>query len=64
VAEALARRGVPFAFASGYGDLGAPHGMKHRPMLQKPFRKTDLATTIRAALDAGGDPGAPAPGLS
>jgi CheY-like chemotaxis protein len=56
VAEALARRGVPFAFASGYGELGVPHGMKHRPMLQKPFRSADLAATIRTALAGSGAP--------
>jgi len=54
VAEALSSRGVPFAFASGYGRLGAPERMRRRPMLQKPFRSSDLAATIRAALGPDG----------
>lgn len=50
VVEALSSRGVPFAFASGYGKLGAPDHLRARPILQKPFRIRDLETTIRTAL--------------
>jgi CheY-like chemotaxis protein len=50
VAEALSRSGVPFAFASGYGDQGLPDHMKGRPMLQKPFRRSELAAAILSAL--------------
>jgi CheY-like chemotaxis protein len=50
VAEALATRRLPFAFASGYGRSGLPEQMRDRPIVQKPFRHADLAATIRAAL--------------
>ena len=39
VAEALAARGVPFAFATGYGAGGLPQEWKGRPTLQKPFHR-------------------------
>jgi CheY-like chemotaxis protein len=50
VAEALDRRDVPFAFASGYGRTGLPVGFQNRPILQKPFHQRQLAAIIRAAL--------------
>ena len=37
LAAALAARGVPFAFASGYGPSGLPEGFRDRPLLGKPF---------------------------
>lgn len=42
VAEALATRGIPFVFSTGYGRTGlrAPYG--DRPTLQKPFHRSDL----------------------
>jgi DNA-binding response OmpR family regulator len=50
VAEILAKRAVPFVFASGYGEGGVPEGFKNRPMLRKPFQMDDLDRAIRAAL--------------
>lgn len=46
VAEALAARGTPFVFVTGYGRTGlrAPYG--DRPTLQKPFRRRDLAQLL------------------
>jgi CheY-like chemotaxis protein len=43
VAEILARRGIPFVFATGYGERGLPHDYQHRPTLQKPFQQETLA---------------------
>jgi CheY-like chemotaxis protein len=42
IADALAARGIPFAFSTGYGkeSLGAPY--RNRPTLQKPFQQPDL----------------------
>src|SRR5437588_2254235 len=42
VVEALAARDIPFVFVTGYGKgaLRAPY--RHRPTLQKPFRRDDL----------------------
>jgi CheY-like chemotaxis protein len=42
VAEALAARGIPFVFATGYGERGLPDEYRGRPILQKPFAKDDL----------------------
>lgn len=54
VAEALAARGVPFAFITGYGDVSLPEGFRDRPTLQKPFKKDDLGHTLALALGAAG----------
>jgi len=42
VAEALIERGIPFVFATGYGERGLPDQYRGRPILQKPFAKDDL----------------------
>jgi CheY-like chemotaxis protein len=36
-AEALRDRGIPFAFATGYGRGGLPKGFEDAPLLAKPF---------------------------
>jgi len=46
VADALAERGVPFAFTSGGGDV-VPSAHAQRRLIAKPFRISD----IQAALD-------------
>lgn len=50
VAEALAARGVPFAFATGYGAGGLPEAWKNRPTLQKPFTAADVGVVLRKIL--------------
>lgn len=52
VADLLASRGCPFIFTTGYGRSGIPQGHAGRPVLQKPFRMDDLASTLKATLDA------------
>jgi CheY-like chemotaxis protein len=52
VAEALAGRGVPFAFATGYGDSGVRDPWRNRPVLQKPFRQEQITEVLVRALDA------------
>ena len=42
VADILARRGIPFLFATGYGERGLPQAHQHRPTLQKPFQQEAL----------------------
>ena len=42
VAEALVARGIPFVFATGYGERGLPAAYKTRPTLQKPFQQESL----------------------
>jgi CheY-like chemotaxis protein len=46
VAEVLAERGVPFAFATGYGAGGLPEAWRNRPTLQKPFTAADVRVVL------------------
>jgi CheY-like chemotaxis protein len=50
VVEVLVQRGVPFVFASGYGQRGVPEAYRQSPTLQKPFQVEALARAIDAAL--------------
>jgi two-component SAPR family response regulator len=45
-AELLAAKGVPFVFATGYGERGIPERLRSAPTLQKPFRPEELADMI------------------
>ena len=53
VADALAQRGKPFAFATGYGQGGLPDAWRDRPTLQKPFSQADVARVLKTALGEG-----------
>lgn len=46
VADVLAVRGVPFAFATGYGGSGLRDGDQQRPILVKPFASAALETIL------------------
>lgn len=50
IAAALAARGVPFAFATGYVGTSLREGYLERPVLQKPFMKGDLAAMLTGLL--------------
>ena len=50
VAEELRRRGIPFAFATGYGAAGVPDGFAGQPLLQKPFQERDLQEVLARVL--------------
>lgn len=50
IADALKARGVPFAFATGYGADGVSAGYADAPTLQKPFLQADLARVIQETL--------------
>jgi CheY-like chemotaxis protein len=52
VADILAARGIPFVFATGYGLQGIEERHRGRPLLQKPFRASDLGPVL-LALGAG-----------
>jgi CheY-like chemotaxis protein len=47
VVEVLLERGVPFVFATGYGQRGVPEPYRQTPTLQKPFQADALAEAIR-----------------
>ena len=49
VAEALAARGVPFVYATGYGET--PSGYPPAPRIGKPFRRARLDDALRACFD-------------
>jgi len=50
VAEALIAKGIPFVFATGYGERGLPENYRGRPVLQKPFAKDDLERVLQKLL--------------
>ena len=47
VADALAARGIPFAFATGYGGKALSGAYAIAPTLQKPFQIEDLSEVLR-----------------
>jgi CheY-like chemotaxis protein len=49
VVEVLVERGLPFVFATGYGQRGVPEPYRRTPTLQKPFQVDALAQAIEAA---------------
>ena len=50
VAEALAARGTPFVFATGYGEHTLPERFRDRPLLKKPFQIDSLKRMLDTAL--------------
>src|SRR5439155_22855 len=51
VADALVARGMPFVFATGYGERGVPGPYRDRPMLKKPFQMEGLKQMLQTALE-------------
>jgi two-component sensor histidine kinase len=58
IALALTSRGIPFAFATGYGKDGLPEEFRHVPILRKPCGTDDIVR-MAAHLLADGFEGAP-----
>src|SRR5690349_21232674 len=52
VAEAIAARGLPLFFLSGYGPAGVPDGFDGMPVLHKPCTPDLLKRTIDAVLSS------------
>jgi CheY-like chemotaxis protein len=50
VADALARRGIPFVFSTGYGDHGDRADFADRPVLRKPYLRRDLVAALAALV--------------
>jgi CheY-like chemotaxis protein len=50
VADALARRGIPFVFSTGYGDHGDRADFADRPVLRKPYLRRDLVAALVALV--------------
>lgn len=53
VADALVARGMPFVFATGYGERGLPEPYRDRPTLKKPFQMDGLKQMLQSALERG-----------
>jgi CheY-like chemotaxis protein len=49
VADALAARGIPFVFLTGYGRETLPASHAHGRMLSKPFEATELVAVVADA---------------
>jgi len=50
VADALAARGVPFVFSTGYDKETLLDGYRSFPVLQKPFHRSELSDTFSKLL--------------
>lgn len=50
VAEAVAARGLPMVFSTGYGRSGVDARWRERPVLQKPYRIEDFAAALQEAV--------------
>jgi CheY-like chemotaxis protein len=48
IAAALECRGLPFVFATGYGESEIPERFRGRPFLEKPFAIADLSDLLQA----------------
>jgi CheY-like chemotaxis protein len=48
VVEILIQRGLPFVFATGYGQRGVPEAYRNNPTLQKPFQAEALEQALKA----------------
>ncbi|MEZ2132547.1 MULTISPECIES: response regulator [unclassified Sinorhizobium] len=61
VAEALEKKGIPFVFATGYGQQGLEGNHVSRTVLTKPFHSRDLERALIVAIQP---PSIPASHLS
>jgi CheY-like chemotaxis protein len=50
VADALAARGIPFVFSTGYNKDGMPDNYQCFPLMQKPFEQEQLAMHLTKLL--------------
>lgn len=50
VADALAARGVPFVFSTGYSGESLDEGYRDRPVLGKPYRDVELAEALTGLI--------------
>jgi CheY-like chemotaxis protein len=50
VADRLTQRGIPFAFATGYGNHGDRADLDDRPILRKPYLRADLEAVFKQLI--------------
>ena len=53
VAEILAERGIPFIFATGYGEARGESRFGRRPVLAKPFKPEEICDALTRLLAQG-----------
>lgn len=58
VADALAGRGIPFIFVTGYGGAGVRERYPDAQTLQKPFVTSDLEEALATLAESARSPGA------
>lgn len=51
IADALAARGVPFAFSTGYSNEGVIDEYRERPVLRKPYQEQELLEIFTRLLE-------------
>jgi CheY-like chemotaxis protein len=51
IAAAIAHRGIPFMFCSGYGRMGIPQAWADQPCLTKPFSAEQMDCALRDLLN-------------
>jgi CheY-like chemotaxis protein len=50
IAHKLRERGIPFVFATGYGEAGIPEDLRGLPILVKPFQQSELERALASAV--------------
>ena len=50
VADALAERGIPFTFSTGYSGRDMRDGYRDRPVLKKPFQFKEMVEILKRLL--------------
>ena len=50
LADRLADLGRPFAFATGYGETMLPERHRNVPLINKPYRASDLSAALGRAI--------------
>lgn len=50
VADVLSERGIPFIFATGYGDQNLALRFKHVPVVEKPYNHETIHSALKTVL--------------
>ncbi|WP_395397265.1 response regulator [Novosphingobium sp. BL-8A] len=50
IADALAARGVPYMFVTGYGEAGIEAAYRRQPVVQKPFTRASLERALESLI--------------
>lgn len=61
VADALRQAGIPFIFATGYGEAAIPSRYNEVPRIEKPYEGLAITRALEALISADGDGAALSP---